>query len=183
MYDLIRKWKNRIMLVLNSILLNLKRYKNISFKGKQNIHYSTQIYGRMNGKVILGKRISTCRDCALVAVGGVLQVGDYCGFSENCSIVSHEKIMIGDNCIFGPNTCVYDHDHRFGFEGVMPGYKTSPIIIGENCWVGANATILRGTTIGDGCIIGAGTVVKGNIPAHSIVKNNRELIIKMIKED
>ena len=57
-----------------------------------------------------------------------------------------------------------------------------PITIEDNCWIGANATILRGTHIGEGCVIGAGTVVKGEIPPHSIVTSNREMVIKPIKD-
>ena len=89
--------------------------------------------------------------------------------NRNCSFVCQKAITIGANCSFGPNVVVYDHDHRFGINGIEKGYKTTPVIIEANCWIGAGAIILRGTHIGEGSVIGAGTVVQGVIPPHSLV--------------
>ena len=180
MLDNIRTWQGRITLILNTIRLRLMVYRRVKFSGLQNIHRTTQIYGRLKGVVKLGKRTSTCRNASLVAVGGELIIGNHSCFSENCAVVCHEKITIGSNCMFGPNSCVYDHDHIFDYNGIQNGHKTSPIIIGDSCWIGANVVILRGSHIGEGCVIGAGTVVKGEIPPHSIVISDRSLIIKPI---
>ena len=84
-----------------------------------------------------------------------------------------ENIVIGDNCKFGNNVVLVDHDHNYRGCGQYtlenPEFVSSPIQIGNNVWVGANVTILRGTVIGDDCVIGAGTTLKGVIPAHSKV--------------
>ncbi len=82
--------------------------------------------------------------------------------------------------IFGPGVTIYDHDHIFSDEGILPGYKQGSVIIDDGCWIAANVTILRDTHIGEGCVIGAGTVVKGNIPPHSLVTNDRGLNIAPI---
>ncbi len=182
MYDILLKWRKGFQCVLGTIKLRLLFYRNIRFSGIQRIHHSVQIYGRKRGSVMLGKQVSALRGCILVAVGGELKLGDHCHFSENCSVVCHESITIGTHCLFGPNVMVYDHDHRFGTKGVLDGYKTSPITIGDNCWIGANAVILRATHIGEGCVIGAGTVVKGDIPPHSLVTSDRKLIVEPIRE-
>ena len=52
------------------------------------------------------------------------------------------------------------------------------MIIGNDVWIGAGAVILRGTTIGDKAVIGAGSIVKGNVPAGSVFYQKRETIIK-----
>lgn len=83
--------------------------------------------------------------------------------------------------MFGPNVCVFDHNHKFDMEGVKPEYSSGAIHIGKKCWIGSGAIILKGTTIGDGCVIGAGTVVSGNIPAHSLVTSNRDMLIQPIR--
>ena len=57
-------------------------------------------------------------------------------------------------------------------------YKSSPVKIGNNVWIGANAVILRGTVIGDNCVIGAGTVVKGTFESGSVIIEHREYDIK-----
>lgn len=56
------------------------------------------------------------------------------------------------------------------------------MVIGNGTWVGANVTILKGTVIGEKCVIGAGTVVSGMIPPHSIAKSGRELEIVPIEK-
>ena len=180
MVDSIMKWQRRIALVFNTLRMRIQFYKNIDFEGFQNIHHTTQIYGRMHGRVFLGKCVSTCRNTALVSVGGNLTIGDYASFSENCAVVCHERIEIGSYCTFGPNSCIYDHDHKFNYQGLQSGFNTSPIYIGNKCWIGANVVILRGTKIGDGCVIGAGTVIKGTIPPHSLVIADRSIIVKPI---
>lgn len=115
-------------------------------------------------------------------MGGQIIIQDGCSFSGNSTVVSHELVSIGSNCLFGPGVKIYDHDHLFDETGVLPeGYKSSSVNIGSRCWIGANSVILRGTDIGEGCIIGAGTVVKGKIPSHSIVTNDRKMIIRPIK--
>ena len=79
-------------------------------------------------------------------------------FVKRWSVKSLEYIEIGDNCKFGNNLVIVDHDHNFRAYGnhshQNPEFLSSPIRIGNNVWVGANVTILRGTTIGDNCVIG-----------------------------
>ena len=59
-------------------------------------------------------------------------------------------------------------------------YKIGSVVIEDNVWIGAGVIILRNTTIGKNCIIGAGTIVKGNIPNNTIVTTNREINIKKL---
>ena len=181
-YDRILKWKQRLYIVINSLRIRLAFYKNVHFTGLVNIHHTVKLYGRSGGNIFLGDRVFAERDCTIVAVGGKLTVGTQSFFNTNCTIVCHENIKIGSGCLFGPNVCVYDHDHKYGYEGISSDYKTSQVIIGDNCWIGANTVILKGTYIGANSVIGAGTVVKGNIPPHSIVYSARELTIKPIEK-
>lgn len=112
--------------------------------------------------------------------GGEIHIGELSSFGINDLIVSHEYIKIGKGCLIAPNVSIYDHDHIFDNNGVQPFYKTGKVEIGDNVWIGTGAIILRNTKIGDGCIIGAGTVVKGIIPSNTIVTGNREIQIKKI---
>ena len=137
---------------------------------------------RGNGKILIGDNVSTLRMCRLSAIDqGVIQIGNNCYFNYNCLIVSRGEIIIGDHCVFGPNVFLYDHDHRFGVNGIEEGYKVGKIHIGSNCWIGAGVIILRGTVIGDNCIIGAGTVVSGNIPGNSVITGTRTLSVKTMQ--
>lgn len=109
--------------------------------------------------------------------GGVLHIGKSVSIARNTIIVCHDNIVIGDRCSIAPNVAIYDHDHRFGSDGIEPGYNTAPVVIEKNCWIGVGTVILRGTHIGEGCVIGAGCVVSGDIPSHSLVTSVRDLTI------
>ncbi|WP_158232647.1 acyltransferase [Sporosarcina sp. P26b] len=151
--------------------------KNIEFQLEELISFSTKIRIKGKGKVILKKKVGTRRNVELaVDTMGVISIGKSCFFNNNCMVVAHEKILIGDYCSFGPNVLIYDHDHDFrAYNGIKSGhFKTSTIEIGNNVWVGANSIILRGSKIGDNCVIAAGSVIKGEYKSNSIVLNERE---------
>lgn len=180
-FDEVLKWKNRLLLIIQTIRIRLLFYRNVRFTGLENIHRSTIVRGREGGKIELGKRVTASRNSMIASVGGILKIGDHTSFNTNCNVICHELIDIGSDCMFGPNVCIYDHDHVFGLEGLSEGFNTSPVIIENNCWIGANVTILRGTHIGQGCIIGAGAIIKGNIPDHSLVISKQNTIIKSLE--
>ena len=113
--------------------------------------------------------------------------GAKCSMGRNVSINSgnvincQSSITLGDDVILSPNVQIYDHDHDYACQGGVAAGKfiTGPVEIGSNVWIGANCVILRGTKIGNGCVIGANTVVKGEIPANSVVYQERNNIIKI----
>lgn len=167
-----------------SVLLSLVRfafmkllhYSSFQFKWIERFSPNADVKIGKNSSLILGKRISAHAWVKMAAVaGGVLQIGDCCGFSRNCAIICRYRISIGSGVIFGPNVLVYDHDHDYtAEEGIRSGkYKCDEVSIGNNCWIGANTIVLRGTKIGDNCIIGAGSVVKGIVPDNTILVQKR----------
>ena len=109
-------------------------------------------------------------------------IGNNVSFNRNSICAAHKFISIGNNSSIGPNCCIYDHDHRFGKNGKEPGFKTDDVVIEENVWIGAGSIILRGTHIGKNSVIGAGCIIKGDIPPNSLVTQNREINIVELKE-
>lgn len=105
-------------------------------------------------------------------------------FNQNCIVISRGRTEINDGCLFGPNCMVYDHDHEYNStDGVdARNYSTGSVIIEKNCWIGGGTIILKNTHIGEGTVIGAGCVVKGEIPAHSLVTADRTLRIREIND-
>ncbi len=123
--------------------------------------------------------------------GPLLKVGNNVSFNDKVHIGCAKYIEIGDDCLFGSNIYVTDHYH-----GWYRGDKQSDVneivakrdlgceevIIGKNVWVGENVTILPGSHIGDNVIIGANSVVKGNVPPNTIVVGVPAKVVKIWKD-
>ena len=90
-----------------------------------------------------------------------------------------ESIVIGEGVQIGPDTKIYDHDHDYRVPGGIGAGKfvTAPVTIGDNSWIGCNVIILRGTSIGKNCIVGAGSVLKGAYPAGSVIVQKRQTTV------
>ncbi len=112
---------------------------------------------------------------------GRVTIGDDVFFNEGCHVVVLEGLSIGNHCLFGEMVAIHDENHIPG-RGPVPivarGVVTSPIVIGNNVWVGAKSTILSGVHIGDNAVIGANTVVTRDVPPNVIVAGNPTRIIR-----
>lgn len=139
----------------------------ITVEGKSELHIDRKLKMHNGAKIRVRK-------------GGKMQIGKNFGMSNGCVVTAYEHITIGDNVMLGPNVLIYDQDHDYRAEGGVAAmkFKTAPIIIGNNVWIGANTLILRGTTIGDNCVIGGGAVIKGTYPSNSVIiqKRNTEVL-------
>lgn len=106
-------------------------------------------------------------------------IGNNVGISGG-SIVAAESIKIGDNVLIGANCLIVDTDfHPINPKGRRFNTKnigTKPVIIEENVFIGTGSIILKGTHIGKNSVIGAGSVVNGEIPANSIAMGNPAVV-------
>lgn len=98
-----------------------------------------------------------------------ITIGDNCFFNHNCSLTAVENIVIGNQCMFANNFVVVDHDHDRKDGKILKELVSAPVKIGNNVWCGANVTVLKGVTIGDGAVIAAGSVVNRDVAAYSVV--------------
>jgi acetyltransferase-like isoleucine patch superfamily enzyme len=112
----------------------------------------------------------------------------------NGSIIAAAKIEIGDDVMISWGVTVVDHNsHSVSFshrandvinwrvgKKDWTHVKVAPVIIGDKVWIGLNALILKGVTIGEGAVVGAGAVVTKDVPAWTIVGGNPARIIREI---
>lgn len=120
----------------------------------------------------------------MIDKNGFLKIGEYCFFNNYCSINVNNRIEIGSNTIFGENVKIYDHNHRFNLKNKNisdQGFSNGTVKIGNNCWIGSNTTILKGSEIGDNVVIGAGMVIDSKIPSNTIVKRQSNYVINDIQ--
>lgn len=97
----------------------------------------------------------------------LIKIGSNCGFS-GCSIVSDKEVIVGDEVLIGSGTLIGDRDDHSSIYASTP----SPVVIGNNVWIGMHCIILKGVHIGDNTIIGAGSIVTKDIPSNCIAAGN-----------
>lgn len=148
--------------------------------------------------VKFGKHCSVYSGCSFaVGKNGTCTVGDFT-LLNGAIIMAEEKVQIGSYCMVSWNVGIADGDfHPLEpaqriidaqaiapfLEGrpPRPHLKTAPVILEDNVWIGMNATILKGVTIGKNSVVAAGSVVTKSIPPNVVVAGNPGVIVKEFK--
>ncbi|SFU65488.1 maltose O-acetyltransferase [Pustulibacterium marinum] len=110
-----------------------------------------------------------------------LQLGEKVYFNFNCTVLDIMPITIGSRTLIGPSVQIYGAIHPMNAKERAGGLEAGkPITIGEDVWIGGNATICPGVTIGDRVVIGAGSVVTKDIPSDTFAAGNPCKVIREI---
>lgn len=116
---------------------------------------------------------------AFFASGREIEIGDNSGLGINCRVTG--PLVIGNDVMMGPNVMIFTQNHKNDRTDIPMRLQTAPkqpVKIGDDVWIGANAIILPGVTIGNGAIIAAGSVVTKDVPDYAVVGGNPARIIK-----
>ena len=118
-----------------------------------------------------------------IVIGDDVSLGDY------IHITAINSITICDGVLTGRWVTISDHSHgcvESAELSIAPNYRKlsskGPVYIGKNVWIGDKASIMPGVTIGDGCVIGANTVVTKDVPPYSVVVGTPGRIVKNLKK-
>lgn len=113
--------------------------------------------------------------------GKNIKVGEHVFINACCHFQDHGGVTVGDGCQIGHNVVFATLNH-----GLEPEKRAStcpaPIVLGRNVWVGSNATILQGVTIGDNAVVAAGAVVTKDVEANTVVGGVPAKLIKYIEK-
>ena len=113
--------------------------------------------------------------------GNNIVLGKNVFINSNCYFMDGAKITVGDNVFIGPSCGFYTANHPLDYQTRNQGIEQAlPILIGNNVWLGGNVIVLPGVKIGDGCVIGAGSVVTKDIEANSVATGIPCNVIKKI---
>ena len=113
-----------------------------------------------------------------------IEIGENFYSNYNLIILDCAKVLIGDNVIIGPNVSIYTAGHPVHYEIRNQGYEYAfPVSIGNNVWIGGNAVINPGVSIGDNSVIGSGSVVTKDIPGNVIAAGNPCKVLRGINEE
>ena len=168
------KLVSRVKDYLNEVRLGINLQEKIIQDGTWNVF---QINNKAD--LIVGRNV-ICRNFENFHVSsGKLILHDGVFVNNSCSFNCMERIEVGNGTMMGEGVRFYDHDHVYTAEKIEKGqWNTAPIRVGRDCWIGSNVTILKGVTIGDNTIIGAGCLIRNDVPANSVVYNDGNLVVK-----
>lgn len=112
--------------------------------------------------------------------GDRIDVGAKVGFNFGCYVNGFGGLTIGDRTIIGPYTMIHTANHEMEIDRPIPeqGWNLGPVALGADCWIGMGVCILPGVTLGDGCVVGAGSVVTRDVEPYAIVVGNPAKAIK-----
>ena len=168
------KLVSRVREYLNEVRVGTNHQENIIQDGNWNVF---QIDSKAS--LIVGRNV-ICRNFENFHVSsGKIILHDGVFINNSCSFNCMERIEIGVGTMMGEGVRLYDHDHIYTAEKIEKWqWTTAPIRVGRDCWIGSNVTILKGVTIGENTIIGAGCLIRNDIPANSVVYNDGNLCVK-----
>jgi maltose O-acetyltransferase len=122
----------------------------------------------LRSKMQIGKRVDIKKGLKVTRPEAIT-LGDYVSISLDVILQAHAPICIGDFTLIAAGVVIVTANHPFDKrEKEMRLPQPQPVIIGKNCWIGAGTIILPGVTIGDGAVVGAGSVVTKDLPAEII---------------
>lgn len=132
------------------------------------------------GSISIGDNSKILRACLLDAVTGSIDIGSNCSLNPYCVILGRGNVKIGNNTRIGPGVTITSSNHGRKKNALIrqQAFEEKAVEIGEDCWLGAGATILPGVSVGKGAIVGAGAVVTKNVPVYTIVAGNPAKEIK-----
>lgn len=113
----------------------------------------------------------------------LLAIGNNTSLNYRTIISAEQKVIIGNNCMIAEETKIYDNNsHNVDFRNrKLKPEDVSPVVIGDNVWIGMNSIILKGVNIGNGSVIAAGSVVTKNISPMMVAGGNPAVEIKKIE--
>lgn len=189
-------------MIINKLKNTIKKILGIKYYslGKNSlIRYPNKILNtsKDNSKITIGENSFIYCEIQILGHGGQVQIGNNSFIGENSYIWSGKSIKIGNRVLVGHNCNIFDTDaHPFDkderhaqFKKIFSNGHPSDInlndievVIEDDVWIGANVTILKGTRIGQGAIIGAGSIVTKNIEPFTVNVGNPSKILSRLDE-
>lgn len=171
-----------------------------------NVHYgagfyceSSQIFRQFRSlqprALVIGDHVSCYAGCSFaVGENGTCTVGDFT-LLNGALVMAQERVEIGSHCLISWQVGIADSDfhpldpveRRRDAEALAPylrdrpsrpSLRSAPVVICDNVWIGMNATLLKGVTIGENSVVAAGSVVSKDVPPNTVVAGNPAAVVR-----
>jgi acetyltransferase-like isoleucine patch superfamily enzyme len=162
---------------------------------------SAQVFRHLRSKteraIVFGDHVSVYAGCSFsVGKNGRCTVGDFT-LLNGALVMAEERIEIGSHCLISWNVGIADSDFHplapaqriidshalapfLKDRPPRPTLRTMPVVISDNVWIGMNAIILKGVTIGENSVVAAGAVVTKSVPPNVVVAGNPAVVTKQL---
>ena len=135
-----------------------------------------------NARLVLGRWSWIGHGCKIRIHEGEVRIGAKTVMGQECTISAYQRVAIGHECVIADRVMLIDFDH--GVVEVerpirLQGIYKRDVHVGNNCWIGYGACILRGVTIGDNAIVGTSAVVTKSLPDNAIAAGIPARVIRM----
>ena len=160
---------------------------------------TARVVGGDPQRFVIGKKTLVDGELLVLDYGGRISIGESSYIGMGTRVWSGEDVRIGDHVFVAHNVTISDtnshqmeaderaaHYQRTVVEGKpfeKGTIKTAPIVIGDHAWINFNVAILKGVTIGEGAIIGAGSVVTKNVPPYVLCAGNPAQVIRPLRKE
>ena len=163
---------NRLAIALRYLWRFKIRNRHIKTRGMVHVARTARVYCRRGlAHMELGKDVWIGAGTNIRCHEGHMRIGDRVVFGGSNTVNAYLDVDIGDDVIFADWIYVTDFDHQYAKLDVRiqdQGIAVSPVLLEPDCWIGEKSSILRGSRVGRGSVIGAQTLVKGDIPPYSV---------------
>ena len=135
-----------------------------------------------NGTILIGERCVFSDGCSLICRGGAIVIGDDVHFGKGVVLSCMHEISIGSNALIAEYVVIRDQNHSVETRPIRAaGFDTCPVFIGDDVWLGAKASVIKGGAIGAGSVIGAHSLVRSNIPSNAIAVGVPAKVVKYLR--
>jgi len=172
--------------------------KNLTMGKKSRLYPEARVINMQNNadKIVIGENTHIRGTLQILPCGNGIRIGSNSYVGDHSRIWAWDSVEIGNSVLISHNVTIIDSDsHEIDFKErelsairiftighpkEIGNLKAAPVVIKDHAWISYNVSILKGVTIGEGAIVGAGSVVTKDVPAWSIVAGNPARVIRKI---
>jgi acetyltransferase-like isoleucine patch superfamily enzyme len=175
-------WRERRQMTIGVIRF-LVRLRKFDSRELAVLEPGVDILKKGKGRILVGRGARISRGCVLRVgeEGSLLSIGPRTIIGPNTRIMAATQVRIGARSMVSWNCSIFDSiGHKLWLKSTGESEIEAPITIGDDVWVGPYSIVMKGVTIGSGSVIGAGSVVRRDVPPNSLAVGNPARVIDQV---